>query len=150
MINILELLKDGPVPTRKLLKNRKGSFRLAYAKLLREGKIVESGSGTKIGPKYTGLPGAAFPAQRITLNPADVVLLRLAGASEEDARKILLAAIAVGGEDALIQVCGVAEQKLYERGLKPFVELPRAMNRVRKGKPFMSVERFADWFPEGV
>src|SRR6266576_1530285 len=104
MINILELLKDGPVPTRKLLKNRKGSFRLAYAKLLREGKIVESGSGTKIGPKYTGLPGAAFPAQRITLNPADVVLLRLAGASEEDARKILLAAIAVGGEDALIQV----------------------------------------------
>jgi hypothetical protein len=146
--SILGLLKAGPVPTRKLLRNRKGAFRLAYAKLLQDGAIVEHGTGRKLDPKYTGLPGSTFPDRRLTINPADVVLLMLAGASEEEAKAALATAIATGGINAVIRVCGMAEQKILDRGLNPYRELPRAVNRRRKGKTIVSKDRL-DRFPEG-
>lgn len=133
MSEILEMLKDGPVPTR-CLRNRRAAFRSEHARLLREGKIVESGSGTKLDPKYVGLPGATFPGQQFTVRPADVCLLMLAGATEDEARAALKTAIATGGEAEVVRLSSIAEERILERGLNPVTELRNAMNRRAKGK----------------
>lgn len=138
MSEILELLKNGPVPTRSL-RGRRSAFRLEYARLLREGRIVEHGSGTKLDPKYVGLPTAVFPAPRLTVREADVCLLMLAGATEEEAKNALLTAIATGGEDEVARVCEEASDHLLNSGLSPIREVQRALQRKWKGKPIQSV-----------
>ena len=133
MSEILELLKDGPVPTRSL-RGRRAAFRLEYARLLKEGAIVESGRGTRHDPKYVGLHDAEFPAPRLTVQIADVCLLMLAGATEAEARERLETAIAAGGEEAVIAVCHEASDLLLREGFSPNVEIPRAVQRKWRGK----------------
>src|SRR5712692_2219313 len=128
MSEILELLKNGPVLVRSL-RNRRAAFRLEYARLLRDGKIIECGSGTKLDPKYVGLPDAVFPDRRVTIQLADVCLLMLAGASEEEARERLKTAIAAGGEEEVIAVCEEANDYLVNQGLSPVREVPKAVSR---------------------
>lgn len=130
--SILEMLKTGPVPTRSL-RGRKGPFRLAYRQLLQAGEIVERGSGTKQSPKYVGLPGAIFPARRLTIKKVDVRLLVRAGATEKEAKATLRNAIKAGGEAEVAKVCEAASQKLLSQGVNPY------RLAVKPGRPLKDV-----------
>lgn len=134
---VLSVVKGGPVLVRSL-RGRSAGFQLAYRRLLESGAIREHGVGTRQDPVYVGLPDAVFPERKMTVRLADVCLLRLAGATESEARETLMTAIRTGGEAAVYKVCEVATQRLFDMGLNPVREVQRAFNRTRNGKPWVS------------
>jgi len=112
---ILDALKGGPILFRKLMHGRSAAFQIAYRRLLLDGAVDESGMGTHHDPKYVGLKGAAFPLPRLTVRRADVDLLVRSGMVEEEARKVLADANAVG-KQAVWAVCEAARDRILERG----------------------------------
>jgi hypothetical protein len=131
--SILELVKDGPIAVRRL-RGHSAKFQVEYARLLREGKIQEHGSGNRLDPTYVGLPGAEFPPRKMTVRPADLCLLMLAGANEEEARATLTQK-STEGEEAVARVCEEASARLLDMGVDPYAEVRRAVNRRKRGEP---------------
>jgi hypothetical protein len=113
---VMAALIDGPVPFRKLMHGRSAGFRLAYDQLLREGKLAESGMGTRQDPKWSGLPGAEFPPPRPPVRPADVRLLVRSGLSRDEAKRQLKAASLIG-EEAVVKLLTETVDEMQNKGL---------------------------------
>jgi hypothetical protein len=112
---LLALVNNGPLPYRRLMNGRSASAQLTYARLLRNGSIVESGMGTKADPKYVGLPGMVLPQRRLSVRRADVSLMVRSGVPKVEAKNRLAVAASIG-EQAVLQLLQEAHERSLQRG----------------------------------